>query len=149
MFSECKVTLFPVNGRIFHVKEYFIVSSVACIFAPSIEFFVAMRLLQGIGGSGGIVLSRSIATDRYSYIASSPFVIQQHYGFTPFAFSVGRSNDIPVRWHRVTFGWHGRHHCHHKHNICCLCHLLVAVHQIGNQLISRPFQGGTWYCCAK
>ena len=168
----------------------FIVSSIACIYAWSIEFFVAMRLLQGIGGSGGIVLSRSIATDRYwgeklakmmaiigaingiapvtapvlggmmtdslgwrgiftllmaigimllvgshimqeslaadkrspdgivrtfasfgkilrnrrfvclllqygftggvffSYIASSPFVIQQHYGFSPFAFSV-------------------------------------------------------------
>ncbi|MGN0281935.1 MAG: multidrug effflux MFS transporter [Prevotella sp.] len=168
----------------------FIVSSIACIYAPSIELFVAMRLLQGIGGSGGIVLSRSIATDRYwgeklakmmaiigaingiapvtapvvggmmtdslgwrgiftllmaigvvlligshimresltpekrssdgivrtfasfgkilrnrrfvwlllqygftggvffSYIASSPFVIQQHYGFSPFAFSI-------------------------------------------------------------
>ena len=43
----------------------FIVSSIACIYAWSIEFFVAMRLLQGIGGSGGIVFSRSIATDRY------------------------------------------------------------------------------------
>lgn len=43
----------------------FIVSTIACIYAPSIELFVAMRLLQGIGGAGGIVLSRSIATDRY------------------------------------------------------------------------------------
>ncbi|MGN0069204.1 MAG: multidrug effflux MFS transporter [Prevotella sp.] len=43
----------------------FIASTVACIYAPSIELFVAMRLLQGIGGAGGIVLSRSIATDRY------------------------------------------------------------------------------------
>lgn len=43
----------------------FILSSIACIYAVSIDMFVALRLLQGIGGAGGIVLSRSIATDRY------------------------------------------------------------------------------------
>ena len=43
----------------------FIVSTIICIYSPSIEAFVALRFLQGIGGSGGIVLSRSIATDRY------------------------------------------------------------------------------------
>lgn len=43
----------------------FIVSTIVCIFSPSIEVFVALRFLQGVGGSGGIVLSRSIATDRY------------------------------------------------------------------------------------
>lgn len=43
----------------------FILSTVACLFSTGIEMFVALRLLQGIGGAGGIVLSRSIATDRY------------------------------------------------------------------------------------
>lgn len=44
----------------------FMLSCIGCIFAPSIGFLVAMRLIQGIGGSGGIVLSRSIAADMYS-----------------------------------------------------------------------------------
>lgn len=44
----------------------FLISCIGCIFSKSIGFLIAMRLLQGIGGSGGIVLSRSIATDLYS-----------------------------------------------------------------------------------
>lgn len=44
----------------------FMASCVGCIFAPSIEVLVLMRLIQGAGGSGGIVLSRSIAADLYS-----------------------------------------------------------------------------------
>lgn len=44
----------------------FIAASLGCIFAPSIEFFIACRVFQGLGGSGGIVMSRSIATDCYS-----------------------------------------------------------------------------------
>lgn len=44
----------------------FAVSTVASIYSPSIEFFNFCRFLQGLGGSGGIVLSRSIATDCYS-----------------------------------------------------------------------------------
>ncbi len=43
----------------------FIISTVLCILAQNIEIFVAMRLIQGIGASGGVVLSRSIATDLY------------------------------------------------------------------------------------
>ena len=43
----------------------FIISTVACVFAPTIFVFVVLRVLQGIGGAGGIVISRSIATDRY------------------------------------------------------------------------------------
>ncbi len=44
----------------------FIVSTVACIFSPDIVFFTAMRLLQGMAGAGGIVISRSVATDEFS-----------------------------------------------------------------------------------
>lgn len=44
----------------------FAVSTVACIYSPSIEFFNVCRFLQGLGGSGGLVLSRSVATDCYS-----------------------------------------------------------------------------------
>ncbi|MBO6118092.1 MAG: multidrug effflux MFS transporter [Bacteroidales bacterium] len=44
----------------------YLVSTVCCIFSPGIETFNLMRLFQGMAGAGGIVLSRSIATDLYS-----------------------------------------------------------------------------------
>ena len=44
----------------------FIASTLLCLFSQSIEQFVAFRLLQGIAGAGGIVISRSVATDKYS-----------------------------------------------------------------------------------
>ena len=44
----------------------FIVSTVLCIFAPDIYTFAALRLVQGIAGAGGIVISRSVATDKFS-----------------------------------------------------------------------------------
>ncbi len=44
----------------------FSVSTIVSIYSPTIEFFNICRFLQGLGGSGGIVLSRSVATDCYS-----------------------------------------------------------------------------------
>ena len=44
----------------------FILSTVACIFSPSIYVFNICRFFQGLGGAGGVVLSRSVATDSYS-----------------------------------------------------------------------------------
>lgn len=44
----------------------FMLSTILCIFSPDIEVFVALRLIQGIAGAGGIVLSRCIATDMFS-----------------------------------------------------------------------------------
>ena len=44
----------------------FIISTIGCIFAPTIEIFVILRLLQGIAGAGGIVISRSVATDMFT-----------------------------------------------------------------------------------
>lgn len=44
----------------------FAVSTVVSIYSPTIEFFNVCRFLQGLGGAGGIVLSRSISTDCYS-----------------------------------------------------------------------------------
>ena len=44
----------------------FIISTVFCLFAQNIQQFVAFRLIQGIAGAGGIVIARSIATDKFS-----------------------------------------------------------------------------------
>lgn len=44
----------------------FSISTIISIYSPTIEFFNVCRFVQGLGGAGGIVLSRSISTDCYS-----------------------------------------------------------------------------------
>lgn len=44
----------------------FAVSTFASIYSPTIDFFNICRFIQGLGGAGGIVMSRSVATDCYS-----------------------------------------------------------------------------------
>lgn len=43
----------------------FFFSTLGAILAPGVSLFLAMRLLQGLFGAGGIVISKSIATDLY------------------------------------------------------------------------------------
>jgi len=44
----------------------FLLASVACALAPSAVILVALRLIQGLAGAAGIVISRAIARDLYS-----------------------------------------------------------------------------------
>lgn len=44
----------------------FMVSTLLCLFSQTIFQFVAFRLLQGVAGAGGIVISRSVAADKYA-----------------------------------------------------------------------------------
>jgi MFS transporter, DHA1 family, multidrug resistance protein len=44
----------------------FMVASIACALAPSPAILVALRLIQGLAGAAGIVISRAIARDLYS-----------------------------------------------------------------------------------
>lgn len=44
---------------------FFIISTIACIFAWNIESFIISRFIQGLSGSGGIVISKSIVVDNY------------------------------------------------------------------------------------
>ena len=43
----------------------FIVATLGCIYAQSIELFLVFRLMQGVAGSGGVVVSKSVAADLY------------------------------------------------------------------------------------
>ncbi len=43
----------------------FALASVAIVFSPNVETFIALRFVQGLGGAGGIVISRSIAADYF------------------------------------------------------------------------------------
>lgn len=44
----------------------FLLSTLGCLLSQSIGSFIAFRFVQGIAASGGVVLSRSIAADKYS-----------------------------------------------------------------------------------
>jgi DHA1 family bicyclomycin/chloramphenicol resistance-like MFS transporter len=44
----------------------FLLASVACALAPSVAVLVLLRLVQGLAGAAGIVISRAIARDLYS-----------------------------------------------------------------------------------
>lgn len=44
----------------------FLLSTLGCIYSGNVIQFAGWRLIQGIAGAGGIVISRSIATDKYS-----------------------------------------------------------------------------------
>ena len=63
----------------------FLLSTLACIWAPNIEIFIVLRLIQGIAGAGGIVISRSIATDKFkgNNLAKALAVIGAINGIAP------------------------------------------------------------------
>ncbi len=81
----------------------FIVSTLLCLFVPDIYSFIALRLIQGIAGAGGIVISRSVATDKFSgkELAKMLAVIGAINGVAPVAAPVagGLLTD--------TLGWKG------------------------------------------
>ena len=43
----------------------FCISTMGCLYASDIYVFIIFRLLQGLSGAGGVVISKSIATDLY------------------------------------------------------------------------------------
>jgi MFS transporter, DHA1 family, multidrug resistance protein len=46
----------------------YVVASVACVFAPTIEFLIGARLLQGLSGGAGIIIARAIIRDCFSMV---------------------------------------------------------------------------------
>lgn len=51
----------------------YVVSSLLIAWLPSIEALVALRLIQGISGAAGIVISRAISRDMYAGVALTRF----------------------------------------------------------------------------
>lgn len=49
----------------------FTLASLACAFAPSLEWLIAARFVQALGGCAGMVLSRAIVSDKCSPIDSA------------------------------------------------------------------------------
>lgn len=44
----------------------FVISSLGCAWAPTVEILITIRFIQGLSGAGAVVLSRAIASDLYS-----------------------------------------------------------------------------------
>jgi DHA1 family bicyclomycin/chloramphenicol resistance-like MFS transporter len=44
----------------------YLVTSLACAFAPTIELLIVLRLLQGLAGAAGLVIARAVARDLYA-----------------------------------------------------------------------------------
>ncbi|WP_369030776.1 multidrug effflux MFS transporter [Streptomyces adonidis] len=51
----------------------YVVATVLCGIAPSLEFLVAFRLVQGLAGSAGIVIARAVVRDLYDGDAMARF----------------------------------------------------------------------------
>ncbi|WP_371671910.1 multidrug effflux MFS transporter [Streptomyces sp. NBC_00289] len=51
----------------------YVVATVLCAFAPTVEFLVAFRLAQGLAGAAGIVIARAVVRDLYDGVAMARF----------------------------------------------------------------------------
>ncbi|MCK1796159.1 multidrug effflux MFS transporter [Streptomyces sp. XM4193] len=51
----------------------YVVASVGCALAPTIETFTAVRLLQGLAGAAGIVIARAVVRDLFDGLAMARF----------------------------------------------------------------------------
>lgn len=84
----------------------FLLSTVGCICAPSIEVFVALRFVQGIAGAGGIVISRSVAADKFKgeNLAKALALIGAINGLAPVAAPVIGGTALRVMSWKGIFG---------------------------------------------
>ncbi|MFJ2955637.1 multidrug effflux MFS transporter [Streptomyces sp. NPDC087270] len=51
----------------------YVLATVACAFAPTVALLIAFRLIQGLAGSAGIVISRAVVRDMYDGLAMARF----------------------------------------------------------------------------
>ncbi|MGV9285530.1 multidrug effflux MFS transporter [Streptomyces sp. NPDC003730] len=51
----------------------YVVATALCAFAPTVEVLVAFRLVQGLAGAAGIVISRAVVRDLYDGVAMARF----------------------------------------------------------------------------
>lgn len=77
----------------------FIAASVVCCWSDSVIGFTIARFFQGVGGAGGVVLSRSIAADKYSgrELAKMIAIISVINNMAPIA--------APIAGGAIAFSW--------------------------------------------
>lgn len=81
----------------------FLLSTIGCLFSSTIMQFVGWRVVQGIAGAGGIVISRSIAADNFSgkELAKMLAIIGAINGVAPIAAPIAGGGMAE------SFGWQG------------------------------------------
>lgn len=82
----------------------FLLATLGCLYSRTIMQFVGWRLIQGMAGAGGIVISRSIAADKYSgrELAKMLAIIGAINGVAPVAAPIaGGSMADSVGWHGI------------------------------------------------
>lgn len=82
----------------------FLFATVGCLYSATIMQFIGWRLIQGMAGAGGIVISRSIAADKYSGrdLAKMLAVIGAINGVAPVAAPIaGGSMADSVGWQGI------------------------------------------------
>ncbi len=84
----------------------YLLATLGCIFAPNIQLFISLRLLQGIAAAGGIVISRSIATDKFKgrNLATALAIVGAINGIAPVAAPVIGGSVLKVTSWRGVFG---------------------------------------------
>jgi DHA1 family bicyclomycin/chloramphenicol resistance-like MFS transporter len=71
-FAVGQIVYGPVSDRhgrkpvLIGAMAIYFVATMLCAMAPTIDLLIAARLLQAVGGSGGIVLSRAVVRDLFS-----------------------------------------------------------------------------------
>lgn len=82
----------------------FLLATLGCLYSRTIMQFVGWRVVQGIAGAGGIVISRSIAADKYSgrELAKMLAIIGAINGVAPVVAPVaGGGMAESVGWHGI------------------------------------------------
>lgn len=81
----------------------FLFATIGCLFSSTIMQFIGWRLVQGMAGAGGIVISRSVAADKYSgrELAKMLAVIGAINGVAPVAAPIA-GGSMAGSW-----GWQG------------------------------------------
>lgn len=128
----------------------FAFASLLAALAPSIEFLIAARLLQAVGGSSGIVLSRAIVRDLYGRDKSASVLgyVTMAWVVAPMiAPTVGGFLDGVAGWRSGFFllaglgalvcfaAWRALHETHHQRQSLPALSGLVGSYRL---LLSRP-----------
>jgi len=64
--SDTRGRRIPLAASLAASLAVFSLATAGAVFAPDIETFIAMRFLEGLGASGAVVMSRSIAADLHA-----------------------------------------------------------------------------------
>jgi DHA1 family bicyclomycin/chloramphenicol resistance-like MFS transporter len=115
----------------------FVLASVACSFAPDINFLIGARLVQSLGASVGVVLTRSMIRDCYGPHDAARYMayVGMASGLTP------TLSPMVGGFVQVGFGWRG---VFHAMTILGVLALLAAVGLLRETLAARHRASPGW-----